>query len=54
MTTDQIDRSLAEQKAIHEAARQIVELIEAAIGKVRAAQGDEAAARDRIIELVTE
>lgn len=54
MTTEQIDQEFAQQKIIHETARQIVELLDAADEKVRLAGGDEDAARERIIELVTE
>lgn len=54
MTVQQITNELEQQTAIHTAARQIVELIETTAKAVAKMGGDADAARDRIIELVTE
>jgi|GEM_PF-6456684 len=54
MTVAQIGKELDQQTAIHHAARQAVELIDAAAKEVARLGGDADAARERILELVTE
>ncbi len=54
MTIAQIESELAQQQAIHAAARQMVETLEAAAKAVAKLGGDADQARERILELVTE
>ncbi len=54
MTVKQIEGELAQQNTIHNAARQAVEIIDAAVKEIAKLGGDGDAARERILELVTE
>lgn len=54
MTVKQITAELDQQTAIHTTARQIVELLDAARDAVNKLGGDGDAARERVLELVTE
>lgn len=54
MTTKAINGRLEQEVTIHKAAEQIVSIIEAAVKHVDELGGDGDAARDKIVELVTE
>ena len=54
MTVKAINDRLEVETAIHETARQMVELIHAAKERVKALGGDPEDAEQRIVELVTE
>lgn len=54
MTVAAINNELEIQTAIHVAARQMVELMQAAVKRVKELGGDHEAAEARILELVAE